>query len=302
MREVIKVRKLYKTVGKRDIISNLNFTVKEKEIYGFIGKNGSGKTTTIKLITGLWEKTSGSIKINGKSNLVKERKKIGTLIEEPVFYKNMTGYQNLVAQKKIMGIKKNSDEILKLLELVDLKEVSKKKVKQYSLGMKQRLGIAIALLGDPKILILDEPINGLDPIGVRFIRDLILKLNREFGITFFISSHILSELEKCATRYCIIEKGRIIEEISSQELKRKLDKTFNIKVSSEEKKKTEKILKEYQYEFIEKNSEFVLYNIDNGKKIILKLLMEGIIPEYYTFSQKKLEDYFFELIGDVVNE
>lgn len=136
MREVIKVKKLYKTVGKRDIISNLNFTVKEKEIYGFIGKNGSGKTTTIKLITGLWEKTSGSIKINGKSNLVKERKKIGTLIEEPVFYKNMTGYQNLVAQKKIMGIKKNSDEILKLLELVDLKEVSKKKVKQYSLGMK----------------------------------------------------------------------------------------------------------------------------------------------------------------------
>lgn len=129
MKEVIKVRKLYKTVGKRDIISNLNFTVKEKEIYGFIGKNGSGKTTTIKLITGLWEKTSGSIKINGKSNLVRERKKIGTLIEEPVFYKNMTGYQNLVAQKKIMGIKKNSDEILKLLELVDLKEVSKKKGK-----------------------------------------------------------------------------------------------------------------------------------------------------------------------------
>lgn len=127
MREVIKVRKLYKTVGKRDIISNLNFTVKEKEIYGFIGKNGSGKTTTIKLITGLWEKTSGSIKINGKSNLVRERKKIGTLIEEPVFYKNMTGYQNLVAQKKIMGIKKNSGEILKLLELVDLKEVSKKR-------------------------------------------------------------------------------------------------------------------------------------------------------------------------------
>lgn len=198
------------------MVKDLSLTVQEGDIYGFIGKNGAGKTTLIRMIAGLAKPTEGNLLLFGGQNLTAARAAIGTVIENPALYPNMSARNNMMAQVKLKG--ESPEQIDRLLELVGLGDTGRKKAKNFSLGMRQRLAIAIALIGSPKFLILDEPTNGLDPQGIREIRELIIKLNQEEKITVLISSHILSELSKFATRYGIIHNGQLIEEFTEQEL------------------------------------------------------------------------------------
>ncbi len=216
MGTILRTNHLTKKYGTHCVVKDLSLTVQEGDIYGFIGKNGAGKTTLIRMIAGLAKPTEGNLLLFGGQNLTAARAAIGTVIENPALYPNMSARNNMMAQVKLKG--ESPEQIDRLLELVGLGDTGRKKAKNFSLGMRQRLAIAIALIGSPKFLILDEPTNGLDPQGIREIRELIIKLNQEEKITVLISSHILSELSKFATRYGIIHNGQLIEEFTEQEL------------------------------------------------------------------------------------
>lgn len=215
---VLETKDLTKKYSKKAVVDNLNIKIRKGDIYGFIGKNGAGKTTTIKMISGLANPTSGEVRLFGSSDLAEGRKKIGTIIENPAIYPYMSARQNIEVQRIMKGIddKAITDQIL---DIVGLSGAGNKKAKKFSLGMKQRLAIAIALVGSPEFLILDEPINGLDPIGIKDIRNLILKLTQEAGITVLISSHILGELMKIATCYGIIKDGKMVKQITAEEMR-----------------------------------------------------------------------------------
>ena len=230
---VMEVKGITKKYREHAALDNISLKLEKGKIYGFIGQNGAGKTTLIRLITGLAFPTSGEISLwgmTGEAELQKQRKRIGSLIESPALYPYMTAYQNMEVQRIQKGIP-DKTIIDKTLELVGLSDTGKKKVRNFSLGMRQRLGIAIALCGNPDFLILDEPVNGLDPQGIIEIRELILKLNKEQGITVLISSHILDELAKLATHYGFIDKGVIIKEMSAEELDDACRKSIRMKVS-----------------------------------------------------------------------
>jgi len=214
---VLQTRKLAKEYGGKKVVDNISIEVRKGEIYGFIGENGAGKTTLMRMICGLASPSEGSITLFGSSDLVSQRHRIGCTIENPALYPAMTAMENLETQRILLGVK-DKNVSAKLLDTVNLGSAGKKKAKDFSLGMKQRLMIALALLGDPEFLVLDEPINGLDPIGIRKMRDLFLALNKERGITILISSHILGELEKIATRYGIISGGKMVNEFKAEEL------------------------------------------------------------------------------------
>ncbi len=237
---VLKTQGLYKRYKRFFAVNDANMNICRGDIYGFVGENGSGKTTIIRLITGLIFANSGSYELFGVSNKSPQindvRRKMGAVVESPSIYQNMSAYDNLKMQCNILGL--SADErIEKTLNEVGLGYVlnDKKHVSNFSLGMRQRLGIAMALLGDPEFLILDEPMNGLDPAGIVEVRELILKLNRERNITFLISSHILSELSLVATKYGIISHGHIIKEITAAELQSEMAKTTDILVDNPEK-------------------------------------------------------------------
>ena len=217
---ILKTNHLTKRYGHRAVVENLSMTIHQGDIYGFIGKNGAGKTTLIRMVTGLAAPSDGSIQLFGSGSLLEGRSRIGTVIEAPAFYPGMTARENIIAFSRLQGLRDFS-HVEELLELVKLDHTGKKKCRNFSLGMKQRLAIAIALIGDPKLLILDEPTNGLDPEGMKEVRDLILKLNQEKGITVLVSSHILGELSKFATRYGIIHHGKLIEEFTEEDLWRR---------------------------------------------------------------------------------
>lgn len=215
---------LTKKIGGRAIINDLSFEIEEGDICGFLGPNGSGKTTTIRMITGLISPTKGEILISG-NNVAKDRRtallKLGAIVESPIFFPYMTGrknLQNLARLNPNMTRKEQLDKVEEALSIVGLEDRAKDKVKTYSLGMKQRLGIAQALLNNPDIIILDEPANGLDPMGMRELRELVLKLQEEKGITFFISSHLLDELQQMCNKLIVIREGRLIWEGLTQEL------------------------------------------------------------------------------------
>ncbi len=211
MEYIVQTQNLSKSFGKEQAVSNLNLQIRKGEIYGFLGPNGAGKTTTIRMLLGLMKPSSGTIKIFEK-NITKDRiqilAKIGSLVENPSYYPHLTAYENLEALRKILGVSKT--RIDEVLEIVRLKEVAHKKVKGFSLGMKQRLGIAASLLHSPELLILDEPTNGLDPSGIIEIRNLIKRLPEEYGMTIIISSHLLSEIDQMATQVGIVSKGKLI--------------------------------------------------------------------------------------------
>ena len=217
---ILKTNHLTKRYGHRAVVENLSMTIHQGDIYGFIGKNGAAKTTLIRMVTGLAAPSDGSIQLFGSGSLLEGRSRIGTVIEAPAFYPGMTARENIIAFSRLQGLRDFS-HVEELLELVGLDHTGKKKCRNFSLGMKQRLAIAIALIGDPKLLILDEPTNGLDPEGMKEVRDLILKLNQERGITVLVSSHILGELSKFATRYGIIHHGKLIEEFTEEDLWRR---------------------------------------------------------------------------------
>ena len=210
---VVEINNLCKTYKDTKAVAHVNMTIKKGDIYGFIGRNGAGKSTTLKMIVGLIFPTSGQIKLFGESRNKFTDRRIGSLIENPGLYPNLSAYDNMELKAIALGLK-DKEKIIELLNLVKLDYKSKKIVKKFSLGMKQRLAIALALLGNPDLLILDEPINGLDPEGIRQIREVIQYLNENKKMTIIISSHILGELSKIATRYGIIRDGQMIEEIS----------------------------------------------------------------------------------------
>ena len=217
MSVILRTNQLTKRYHHRAVVDHLSMTIHEGDIYGFIGKNGAGKTTLIRMIAGLAAPDDGTILLFGDADLRKGRKQIGTVIESPALYPGMTAKENLLTQYKLKGIRDESQADA-ILTLVGLDNTGKKKAKDFSLGMRQRLAIAIALIGSPRFLILDEPTNGLDPEGIKEIRDLILRLNQDRRITVLISSHILGELSKFATRYGIIHQGRLIDEFTEEQL------------------------------------------------------------------------------------
>ena len=222
MRNVVEIKELFKTIDKEEILSGINLQIAEGEIYGFLGPNGSGKTTLMKCMLSLSTITSGSIEIFGK-NLQEHREEIlsqiGSIIETPIFYENCTVKEILKIHAQYMGGNINESDIISVLSMVGLKNTTKK-VKEFSLGMRQRLGLARTFLTKPRLLILDEPINGLDPIGIQEIRNLLLTLSKEHGITILISSHILSEISQIADRIGVIKNGEMIEQISMKEIMR----------------------------------------------------------------------------------
>lgn len=303
---ILKTYNITKKYGNQIAVNNVNMTIKKGEIYGFIGQNGAGKTTLIRLITGLIHKTNGDIELLGASSeneLNKARTMIGSLIETPSFYNNMTARENLEVSRRIRNIPGNKcvDEVL---ELVGLKNIEKKKVKNFSLGMKQRLGIANAIMGNPRLLILDEPINGLDPMGIVEIRELLKKINKEKDMTILISSHILSELSELATTYGIISNGKLIEEITSQELKEKCRKYIDLKVDDTSRAVTilERKLGIDDYQVLSNKKIKVFSNLDNVGEVNSILSNSGIIVESIGVKGENLEEYFMNVIGGVLND
>lgn len=234
MEYVLQTNALSKYYKNFKALNGLSMNIPKGAIYGFIGKNGAGKTTLIRLICGLQEPTSGEYTLYGRKNtekeIVKSRRRMGAIVETPSIYLDMTAEDNLKQQYRILGLP-SFDGLSDILKLVELEDAGKKKAKNFSLGMRQRLGIAIALVGDPDFLVLDEPVNGLDPQGIIQMRELILKLNREQQITFLISSHILEELSKLATYYGFIENGYLVKEMSSAELEAACRKCMRMEVS-----------------------------------------------------------------------
>ena len=306
MKEVIlKTYNITKKYGNQVAVNNVNMTIKKGEIYGFIGQNGAGKTTLIRLITGLINKTGGEIELlgaTGENELNKSRTMVGSLIETPSFYTNMTARENLEVSRLVRDIpgKKCIDEVL---ELVGLKDVEKKKVKNFSLGMRQRLGIANALMGNPKLLILDEPINGLDPMGIVEIRELLKKINKEKDMTILISSHILSELSELATTYGIISNGKLIEEITAEELAEKCRQYIDLKVDDTSRAVTllERELGISDYEVLEDKKIKVFSNLENVGEVNSILSKSGVIVQSISIKGENLEEYFMNKIGGVLN-
>ena len=302
---VLKTYNITKKYGEQLAVDNVNMTIKKGDIYGFIGQNGAGKTTLIRLITGLIHKSGGEIELlgaNGENELNKARTMVGSLIETPSFYTNMTARENLEVSRLVRNIpgKKCIDEVL---ELVGLKDVEKKKVKNFSLGMRQRLGIANALMGNPKLLILDEPINGLDPMGIVEIRELLKKINKEKDMTILISSHILSELSELATTYGIISNGKLIEEITAKQLSEKCRQYIDLKVDDTARAVIflERELGISDYEVLEDSNIKVFSNLDNVGEVNSLLSRSGIIVESISVKGENLEEYFMNKVGGVLN-
>jgi ABC-2 type transport system ATP-binding protein len=217
MAYVLQTKDVSKDFSGKLAVDHVSIGVREGDIYGFIGENGAGKTTLMRMVCGLAEPTSGEITLFGSKDLVSQRYRMGSTIENPALYPSMTAMENMEAQSLLLGMK-NKNKCIEILDLVGLGKTDRKKVKNFSLGMKQRLMIGLALIAEPEFLVLDEPINGLDPMGIKEIRDLFLHLNENKGMTILISSHILGELEKIATRYGIISNGKMVDEFRADEL------------------------------------------------------------------------------------
>ena len=295
MEHVIETKSLTKRYKNTVAVNDLSFHINKGEIYGLIGKNGAGKTTLMKLLLGLTSANSGEMKLFGSSDLNQSRRKIGSLIETPVFYKNETAYENL---KRFSILTPTSDEeISRILALVRLDNTGNKKVKDFSLGMKQRLGIAIALLGSPELLILDEPINGLDPAGIKEIRDVILELHAQ-GVTFLISSHLLDELGRIATRYGIMANGVLVEEITTDKLKNQcktnlLAVTDNLATAADALKAWKKDIEtEFTVNGLRISSE-----IEDSSEVTFQLVNAGVRVYELKRESVNQEDFFIERMG-----
>jgi ABC-2 type transport system ATP-binding protein len=300
---VLRTNLLSKKYKNQFALDKVNLSIKKGSIYGFIGQNGAGKSTLIRLVAGLAYATTGSLElfgVNSEKELTQARKRIGTIIEGPALYPQMTAAENLEAHRLLKGVP-GRDCIEKTLNLVGLMDTGKKKAKNFSLGMKQRLGLAIALLGDPEFLILDEPINGLDPMGVVEIRELLKKLNQEYGITILISSHILSELHLLATHYGIIHKGKLVEQLTVQELNEKCQQFIHIKVDNPNKAATiiETKLNTKDYEVMPDGTIKLFKYLDTPGKVSTLLTTEGLVIEAFMPMGEDLETYFMNRIGGV---
>ena len=297
MASVLRTDSLTKVYGKNTVVDHVSMNIEQGDIYGLIGRNGAGKTTLMKMIGGVAAPTSGAYEFFGEKDNTKTLSRIGCLIESPSLYPELTVWENMMFYNKLLGItdKKNIDEIL---DYVGISEAKKKKTKQLSLGMKQRLGIGIALIGYPDMLILDEPINGLDPTGIVDIRNLLLKLNKEKGVTLLISSHILGELERLATRFGVIDKGVLVDEITYEELLEKTRKA--VRIEGLDPRKVAVTLEEMKLndnKVIDGGKVMVYCDIGLSGKINRALGEKGMYAESIGTVGQDLETYFIEKMG-----
>lgn len=295
MEYVIETQNLVKQFKTKLAVNDVFIHVKRGDIYGLIGKNGAGKTSLMKLILGLTNPTQGKIFLFGNENLNAGRKKIGSLIEAPGLYKNCTAYENMLRFATLYGA--NQKEIKPLLQRVGLGDTGAKKAGEFSLGMRQRLGIAIALLGKPEILILDEPINGLDPAGIKEIRDIIIGLNQE-GVTFIISSHLLDELAKVVTNYGIIADGSLIEEVTAKELNERCCKFVKIVTNNNSTAFT--LLKDRLPDLsaeIRADGLYLSNYLDQTANMNKYLIGKGLSVSEIALSESGFEEYFIERLG-----
>ena len=296
---ILQTNNLIKHYKNGKALNGLTMHVEKGAIYGFVGRNGAGKTTLIRLICGLQEPTEGTFTLygcpNGSKEITRSRRRMGAVVETPSIYLSMTAEENLKQQYQILGLP-SYDGLHDLLELVRLGNTGKKKAKDFSLGMRQRLGIAVALAGDPDFLILDEPANGLDPQGIVEIRELILRLNRERQITVLISSHILDELSRLATHYGFIDSGHMVQEISAEELDARCRKRIHLTVTST--RPLTAVLDKMGMEYsICSDTEADVYGPVQVTELTLALHAAGCEIRSIHEQNESLESYFMNLVG-----
>lgn len=295
MEYVLRTKSLTKKFGSKIAVNAVDMNVARGDIYGFIGRNGAGKTTAMKLILGLLNATEGEIELFGGEPLEKARGRIGSLIEAPGIYKNCTAYENMKRFSIIYG--GTDEDIAQLLKFVGLENTGNKKAGRFSLGMKQRLGMAIAMLGNPEFLILDEPINGLDPEGIKDVRNAVLNLNEQKGVTFLISSHLLDELAKIVTRYGIINNGVLTEEISAEDLNAMCESGLKVRVDDVKKAITALLPLVPQEEIRVSGGELVL-PIDVDAAAVNELLVKGGVRVSELGAMRgDMEEYFIARLG-----
>ena len=300
--DLITTSGLCKIYGGKMVIDHVDMHIPESSIYGFVGENGSGKTTIMRLLTGLAEPSAGSFTLFGVNNkdrkIYEVRNKVSAIVEATSLIPSMTARDNMVYQELYLGIKQSEAERMELLKKVHLEDVGEKKVKNFSLGMKQRLGIALALMNHPKLMLLDEPMNGLDPEGIAELRELLIELNQKEGITVLISSHILSELEKIASCYAFISHGKIIEEITAEELQDKCRKSVNVKVSDINKAEaviTKLNIKDYK---AFPSGDIKIFENVAINDLVVSLTNEGVTVLGINSQEESVEDYYLSLIKE----
>lgn len=296
MEYVIETNNLTKKFPNKLAVDHVNIHVQKGDIYGLIGRNGAGKTTIMKMILGITFPTEGEMSLFGEQELDKQRRRIGSLIEAPGIYRGCTAFENMKRFSLLYG--GTDEEINELLEFVGLANTGTMKAGNFSLGMKQRLGLALSLLGKPEILILDEPVNGLDPAGIKEFRDIILKLNKEKGVTFVVSSHLLDELGKIATRYGILNDGKLVDEISAEELQERCKTCLIIKTDDNEKAAEVLTKAKLMDKHLVSKDKLSMYDHFEDPSLINETLVKAGLKVYQlSFSGNGFEDYFIERLG-----
>lgn len=289
---MIGATNLTKVYNGKTVVNNVNLEIERGAIVGLVGQNGAGKTTLIRMLTGLVKPTSGSFTL--LSGQTRRDNDIAAIVERPSIYTNLSAMDNLVAQCQLLGIAADRQYLAKTLSLVGLEDAPKKPAKNFSLGMKQRLAIAMTLVGRPQLLLLDEPTNGLDPQGIFDMREVFVKLNRELGVTILVSSHILSELGKFATEFYIMDKGKILERVTAEQLSEAASKRVRLKVDDAEK--TAEALKQYGKTSVSENGEVDLYADVPVTEVMLTLAQQGITVLGVQQTTDELEEYYINLI------
>ena len=303
MEYLLTTNAITKQYGKQKAVNAVSIRVHQGAIYGLIGRNGAGKTTLMKMISGLAAPTDGKFSLFGKTgrDIGEYMSRIGSLIEAPGVYPNLSAAENLKLKCLAMGIRKK-DVINELLEIVGLNNAGRKKVNNFSLGMKQRLGIALAMVGDPDLVILDEPINGLDPQGIAEIRETIFRLNEEKNITFIISSHILEELSKIATNYGIIHNGVLIQELTREELLSKCCERIELKTDDTRKACTIlEMMGIREFKVVDLDTIHIFERLSDSGEITMELAMNHVKTMAIAVKNEALEDYYLNLTGGAGN-
>ena len=298
MEYILQTNEVSKEFSGKMAVDHVSIKVNRGDIYGFIGENGAGKTTLMRMVCGLANPTGGNITLFGNKDLVSQRYRVGCTIENPALYPSMTAMENMETQRLLLGIK-DKKVCGDLLEMSGISGTGKKKAKDFSLGMKQRLMIALSMVGDPEFLVLDEPTNGLDPLGIREVGDFLQRLNKDRGISILISSHILGELEKMATRYGVISNGKMVDEFQANELSGRCGK--NLVIHANDSQKAENIINsmfgDVQCMPTSENSIRVKGHVEDAGLINSKLVKEGVTVKALIPESDKLEDYFLKLMG-----
>jgi len=298
MEYVLQTKEVSKNFAGKMAVDHVSIGVKKGDVYGFIGENGAGKTTLMRMVCGLADPTGGEIELFGSRNLVGQRYKVGCTIENPALYPAMTAMENMEVQRLLLGIR-DKKVCGELLDMAGLSGAGNKKAKNFSLGMKQRLMTALSLLGDPEFLVLDEPMNGLDPVGIKEVRDFLQRLNEARGMTILVSSHILGELEKIATRYGVISGGKMVDEFRADELNVRCGK--NLLIYASDPQKTENVVndmfKDTRCTRTPENSIRIKGHIEDAGRINELLVRAGIIVNALIPEGDNLEDYFLRLMG-----